>query len=166
MRLPRYDIIAYSFFLLVFASCVSVNLKSNAPTKSEGYHFTAPSRSFVKLKSEQADHAWQNQKTGNTIAVLSECSESRDPSLITLESETIQAMNNTEVLQTKESQFQGRASRRSLAQGSLDGIAVKMDILTFKKNACAYTLTYMGRSSVFDSEKSAFEDFVKGFQVP
>ena len=166
MRHLRFDIIAGSLFFLVFASCVSVNLKSNPPTKSEGYSFQAPSRDFVRLKGGHTDHAWQNQQTGNTIAVLSECSESRDPSLSTLESETVQAMNNTEILQTKESHFQGRASRRSVAQGSLDGIAVKMDILTFKKNACAYTLTYMGRSSVFESEKSAFEDFVKGFIVP
>jgi len=167
MKPRRYFIFLNLLTLaLIFSACVSVNLKTNAPTKSEAYGFTNPPRPFFKMKSDQADHAWQNEKTGNTIAVLSECSESRDPSLTSLEGETIQALTNYQVAKTQELTYQARAARRTLAEGSLDGIPVMMDILTFKKNSCAYTLTYMGRASGFEKERSAFDNFLKGFVVP
>lgn len=153
-------------FALLITSCVSVKIKTESPTKSNEYSFVKPQGHFTKLGDDQTDHAWQNEQTGNTIAVLSECSESRDPSLTALESETIHALNNYKILKSQEFNFQARAARRSLVEGTVDGIAVKMDVLTFKKNSCAYTITYMGRASGFASEQEEFESFLKGFVVP
>lgn len=118
------------------------------------------------MDSDQADHAWQNQKTGNTIAVLTECSESRDPSLASIEGETINALTNPQKLKTSEVQFADRGGLRTLVEGQVDGVSVKMDVLTFKKNSCAYTLSYIGRSKNFEKDQSAFEQFLEGYKVP
>lgn len=118
------------------------------------------------MSSDQADHAWQSAQTGNTIAVLSECSEQKDPSLTTLEGETIQALNNYKVTNTEDFKFQDRAARRAQVEGAVDGIPVKMDLVIFKKNSCSYTITYVGRAAGFDKDRPAFEQFLMGFEVP
>lgn len=166
MKFKKYFFILSPTLMLIVSACVSVDFKPKAPRKSEDYRVTEPAKPFEKMKSDQADHAWQNPKTGNTIAVLSECSESRDPSLSSLEGETIQALHNLKILKTEELTFSSREARRSLVEGTMDGIAVKMDVFTFKKNSCSYTLTRVGRAKSFDKDQSAFEKFLKGFQVP
>ena len=151
---------------LIFAGCVSVNIKPKAPARSNEYKFQAPDSTFRKIDSEQADLAWQNEKSGNTIAVLSECSETKDPSLSDLESEMSQALNDSKVVRTQNTQFEDREALRSLLEGKVDGVAVRVDVLTFKKNSCSYTLTYMGRAQGFEKEQGVFENFLKGFKVP
>lgn len=156
----------FIFSLMGTISCVSVDLKPKAPTKSEVYEYSEPKNPFEEMISDHADHAWQNQKTGNTIAVLSECSESRDPSLASIEGETINALTNPQKIKTNEIQFSSRGGLRTVVEGQVDGVTVKMDVLTFKKNSCSYTLSYIGRSKGFEKDQSAFEEFLKGFKVP
>jgi len=146
--------------------CVSVNIKPKTLKHSTEYKYQAPASIFQKLENDQTDLAWQNQKSGNTIAVLSECSDVRDPSLADLEAETSQALNEPQVLKTQNLNFEDREALRSLIEGKLDGISVKMDVLTFKKNSCSYTLTYMGRSQGFEKDLATFESFIQGFKVP
>ncbi len=151
---------------LLLSSCVSVNIKPKAAARSTEYKYQAPDSSFTKLDHDQTDLAWQNQKNGNTIAVLSECSENRDPSLNDLENEMLQVLSNTKISSTQNLVFEDREALRSVIEGKVDGIPVKVDVLTFKKNSCAYTLTYMGRANGFDKDQVVFERFLKGFKVP
>ncbi len=160
-----------SFFLsiLVLANllaCVSVDLKPKAPTKSQIYQFTEPEKPFKKMSSDQADHVWQNPKNGNTLAVLSECSESRDPSLSRIESETVNALTGPQTLHTENIQFADRGALRTIVEGQVDGVSVKMEILTLKKNSCSYTLSYIGRSKTFVQDQKVFEQYLKGFIIP
>jgi len=151
---------------LLVAGCVSVNLKPKSAVHSKEYKFQAPDSSFKKIDNEQTDMAWQNEKTGNTIAVLSECSETRDPSLSDLEGEMSQALNDPKVIKTQQITFEDRDGVRSWLEGKVDGIVVNVDVLTFKKNSCSYTLTYMGRALGFEKDRATFENFLKGFKVP
>lgn len=159
------SIILLSLSLLV-ASCVSVNLKPKAALHSNEYKFQAPASSFRKINSEQTDFAWQNEKSGNTIAVLSECSETRDPSLSDLEAEVSQVLTDSKVIRTQPATFEEREALRTLIEGKIDGVSASVDVLTFKKNSCSYTLTYMGRSQGFEKDHAVFENFLKGFKVP
>ncbi|PIS10958.1 MAG: hypothetical protein COT73_06520 [Bdellovibrio sp. CG10_big_fil_rev_8_21_14_0_10_47_8] len=118
------------------------------------------------MDSSGADISWQNPKSGNTIAIISECSEMKDPALSDLENDAAQAFSAAKVVQTTKETFSDREALRSQIQGTVDGIAVKMDILTFKKNSCNYSVTFMGRLRLFDLDHSAFEQFLKGFSVP
>ena len=164
----RHQLLYVAIFILFanLLACVSVDLKPKAPTKSKVYHFQEPSKTFKKMDSDQADQAWQNSKNGNTIAVLSECSETRDPTLTGIESETINALTNPEILHTEKIQFADRGALRTLVEGQVDGVSVKMEILTLKKNSCSYTLSYIGRSKTFDSDRAVFEQYLKGFVIP
>jgi hypothetical protein len=45
-------------------------------------------------------------------------------------------------------------------------VTVDVDVLTFKKNSCSYTLTYVGRAQGFEKDHAVFENFLKGFKVP
>jgi hypothetical protein len=152
-------------FFLFSAGCVSVNLKPKSAQHSTDYKYFAPDASFQKIESEQTDLAWQNQKSGNTIAVLTECSETSDPTLADLEEDMTQVLSEPKVVKTENLMFEEREALRSLIDGKVDGIAVKVDVLTFKKNSCSYTLTYMGRAQGFEKEHAAFDSFLKGFKV-
>lgn len=158
--------ILFSLSLLFAVGCVSVNLKPKAAVHSTEYKFQAPDSSFRKIDGQQTDIAWQNEKSGNTIAVLSECSETRDPSLADLESEVSEVLTDSRVIKTENLTFEDRAALRSLVEGKIDGVSASVDVLTFKKNSCAYTLTYMGRSQGFEKDRGVFETFLKGFKVP
>lgn len=154
------------FVLANLIACVSVDLKPKAPTKSKVYQYQEPQKQFKKMESDQADHAWQNARNGNTIAVLSECSESRDPSLSGIESETINALTNPEILHTENIQFAERGALRTLVEGQVDGVSVKMEIVTLKKNTCSYTVSYIGRSKTFETDRKVFDQYLKGFVIP
>ncbi len=149
-----------------FIACVSVDLKPKAVTKSKSYQFQDPPKYFGKMESDQADFVWQNPKNGNTIAVLSECSETRDPSLSNLESETVNALTAPQILHTENVHFADRGALQSLVEGQVDGVNVKMEILTLKKNSCSYTLSYIGRSKTFEQDQKIFSQFLKGFVIP
>ena len=169
-HLMRHLRIFYPLFSLILCagmiSCVSVDIKPKAPKKSKVYKYAEPKKPFAEMDSDQADHAWQNPKTGNTIAVLTECSETRDPSLVSIEGDTINALTNPNKLKSDSIQFADRGGLRTLVEGQVDGVNVKMDVVTFKKNSCSYTLSYIGRSKNFEKDQSSFEDFLKGYQVP
>ncbi|MGZ5278293.1 MAG: hypothetical protein ACXWC9_00005, partial [Pseudobdellovibrionaceae bacterium] len=65
----RHLIISILLGLSLFsAGCVSVNLKPKTLKHSTEYKYQAPPSAFEKLQNDQTDLAWQNQKSGNTIA--------------------------------------------------------------------------------------------------
>lgn len=166
MRQSAVPILVLFLALANLIACVSVDLKPKAASKSKIYQFQEPSKQFKKTDSDQADVVWQNPKNGNTIAVLSECSETRDPSLSQLENETVNALTAPQILQTENIHFADRGGLRSLVEGQVDGVSVKMEILTLKKNSCSYTLSYIGRSQTFEQDQKTFDLFLKGIVIP
>lgn len=153
------------FSALSMSGCVSVALKKEPIVKSDKYTYQNPGSPFKKVDPDNADHAWRNSKTGNTIAVISECSTSRDPELSTLESESVQALSAVKISSSKEMIFNDREALRSTAEGTIDGVSVKIDVLNFKKSSCMYSLTYFGRSKGFQADQNEFENFLKGFSA-
>lgn len=151
--------------LLSLSACVSVSLKKEPIVRSDKYTFQNPSGNFKRIDPDNADHAWRNSKTGNTIAIISECSTSKDPELATLESESMEALSSSKILSSKTLNFNDREALRSVGEGNIDGVPVKIDVLNFKKSTCMYSLTYFGRSSSFANDQSEFENFIKGFKA-
>lgn len=146
-------------------ACVSVALKKEPVVKSDRYTYSAPSGIFKSVDPDNADVAWRNPKTGNTIAVISECTTVRDPELTTLENESLSALTSTKILSSNRMIYNDREALRSLAEGNVDGVPVKMDVVNFKKSTCIYSLTYFGMASSFASDKGEFETFVKWFNA-
>ncbi len=166
MTSEKLRLLIVILFYFGATACVSVNLKSAGPQKSREYQFQIPEKPFEKIKNQQTDQAWQNPRTGNTIAVLSECSDDKDPTLESLADETVHALTDHKILKTEGFNFQNRAALRTLVEGEMDGVPVQMDVVVLKKNSCAYTLTYMGRSQGIQKDRVSFEKFLKGFEIP
>jgi hypothetical protein len=162
-------IFAHIFLLLVFlfklGACVSVDLVPKGPVRSKAYSTDDPKAPFEELENDQADRAWQNPQTGNTFAVISECSD-RDPELKAVEADNLNALTNAKILQTQNIEFSDREALRTLAQGQVDGVLVKLDLMIFKKHACVYTLSQLGRDKSFEKDRKEFEAFLKGFRLP
>jgi hypothetical protein len=157
----------FVFALLATATaCVSVNVKPATPKHADHLAYTAPPAPFAEQDSNgSADKVWQSQKTGNTIAVLSEC-KTEDTRLEYLEKDTINAMTDPKVEATSRFTYNEREAIQTTATGLMDGIGIEMKVVTFKKNGCDFVLTYVGRSTSFARELDAFDDFLKGFKAP
>ena len=146
-------------------ACVSVKIPSGVGTPAKDVKYTAPAAPFKEIKVTSGDKAWLSGSTGNTISFLSDCNGSADPSLQQLEGESLVVLDKLKILQTQAFEFNGREAQRTQAQGEVDGVAVKTEIIVFKKNGCNFTLSYGGVAKSFESEKQHFEKFVESFRA-
>lgn len=162
--MKNHFIICILFLLL--GSCVSVSLPGKKVVSATDVHFDAPPSPFKEIKMANVDKAWLSGKTANTISYFSECGNPADPSLETLETDALSAINDIDVLKSENVQYNGREARQTIVAGKLDGVPVKMSLLLLKKNGCNYTLSYGGTASQFLQEESLFENFKRNFKAP
>ncbi|MFN7825241.1 MAG: hypothetical protein ACK5P6_07765 [Pseudobdellovibrionaceae bacterium] len=167
MNHPRRYLQNCFLFVLGFfaAGCVSVSIAPSPVTKSKDFSFQVPATPFAKLEGESFDHSWQSEKTGNTIAILSECGVGGDLPLVTIESESLSSLTHKNIVETKHLTFAQREARRTRAQGQLDGVSVEIEILTVKKNSCSFVVTYVGRQKSFPLELKIFESFLQNLEI-
>lgn len=151
---------------ITLAGCVSVNLPSQSGHKSKDVVYEQPPAPFSAMVSENADQAWISNKTGNTISFVSDCNNPTDQNLQQIENETLGVLHDPQILFSQNIIFNSREGMETLAQGKVDGVWVKMKLVTFKKNNCSYSLVFGGLRNKFDSEISYFNTFMKGFKAP
>lgn len=159
----RLALFIFSAFYL--CGCVSVSLGSGKVNRQSEVKFRAPNGNFKEISNSNADQAWQNSETGNTISFLTECPPP-DSSLEGLTEEFTNVLKNKQVKEKKEDFYNGREALHTWSEGKLDGIAMKVHSLVFKKNGCSYLLTYVGRAKVFDKGQLDFTEFISGFEAP
>lgn len=152
--------------LFILSNCVSVNITPDQAQKAEKISYEAPATPFKQFKTESADKAWQSEKTGNTMAFLTECNQNVDTSLKSLQFETLNALSDLQINQNNNVTFEDREGLIAQATGKVDGVPVELSVLVFKKNGCNFTLSYMGRRQHFQSESRYFEKFKESFKVP
>ncbi len=162
----HFWLVIWSIFFAFLQGCVSVNLPKQTGHKAEKVSYREPASPFSEIKSENADQAWISEKKGNTISYLSDCNNPVDPPLTQIESETLAVLNDLKILNTERINFNSRQALQTLAQGEIDGVVVRMKLVTFKKNNCSYSLVYGGLKKNFDSELPHFDSFLKGFKAP
>jgi hypothetical protein len=164
--LPATTIFCSLILLLAFCGCVSVNLAQSGSPKADKIDFHAPTDPFQVIKTDSADRAWQSNISGNTLAYLSECNQNTDTHLRTLETDALNALTDLKILKSNQQIFDGRDSIETLAEGKVDGVPVKVSLLTFQKNGCNFSISFTGRKQNFDSETIFFERFKESFRVP
>ena len=133
--------------------------------KSQTVSYKAPQHPFTITQSDSADRAWINPATGSIISYQSICNESLDPNLETILQKFTSDLANKNFLKRTSMQYNGRQSERVLVSGQLDGIAVHLEFVFFKKNSCSYTLSFISLPEHFDKGTDAFNNFIKGFTV-
>lgn len=144
---------------------MTVQLPGGKTTAAKNVEFTQPT-GFREISNSEADKSWISDKTGNTISFFSECGGKSEPTLQSLENDSLAALTDSEIQSSAEINFNDRAARQSHARGKLDGVPVELALLVFQKNGCNYTLTYGGMAKSFASELSVFEDFKNKFKAP
>lgn len=157
----------FIFYLLPLAitSCISIGV-SKDPEPAKNLSYSTPAAPFSDLKSKTGDKAWLSKTTGNTISFISDCSANSDPSLETLEAESLSGIDKLEVIESNQKDYNQRISRETIASGSVDGIAIKIKVISFKKNSCNYNLLFAGKKDKFDSELGIFNNFTESFKAP
>lgn len=168
MKYFKTPILTLLCMIMYFAciSCVSVNLPSSSGWKSKEVVIETPAKPFAPMDNKNADKAWISEKNGNTISYISDCGSPLDPSLQQIESDTLNFLENLKILSSDSKYFNGRESLETFAQGNVDGVSVKMRVLTFKKNNCSYSLVYGGVKDKFNAELGFFDQFLKAFKAP
>lgn len=162
----RNHLFRFCIISLLLSSCVSVQLPGGKITQAKDVQYSDPGAPFEKIKAQNSDRTWQSKNTGNTISYLSECGGTADPSLQSIETESLSAMNDLKVIATEELTYNGREARQTVARGEIDGVAVQIALLIFKKNGCTYTLSYGGLHKQFSAELKNFENFKSEFKAP
>jgi len=127
--------------------------------------FEEPSQPYTKLFTETSDFSWISQKTGNTIAMLSEC-ESTRMSPKDLAMDTAQAIDQLDILKSEPHTHKNLQGHLLHVKGIVDNSAVEMTILTFQDAKCILTLTYGGLEKNYASESSIFENFKASLVFP
>ena len=165
-KLDRFRVFATVLFLALFSvsGCISVNLNKETP-KSKGLSVSAPGTPFQGISLPAADRAWKSDRTGSTISYFSECQSSLT-SPERLRDDALLSLPNAKILDSQPLEFDGREALRSSAEGKVEGVPVKLSLLTYQKNSCRYTLSYVARANVYNQELSSFDSFIKGFSAP
>lgn len=165
MRALSALITATIFFCLT--ACVSVKLASpDTGKRAEGVQYVAPKSPFDKEDRSDVDMAWKNRRNGNIISYLSDCQDPADPPLDQVVQGALTGLTELKYDSDETTMIMGREGKRVLASGKVDGVPTRIDLLVFKRNQCIYILGYVGVRDVFESNRGAFDAFIKGFRVP
>ncbi len=148
------------------ASCVSIDISKNNVKKAQGVNFRPPDLPFKKIESDDIDVGWRNDKNGNTITVLSDCENPYDPSLANIEEGVVSGLQELKKINSKESMYNGRASRQSVFTGTVDGIPTKINLMIFKKNNCIYVLSFLALIQHYNHDEAKFQTFLQRFEAP
>jgi hypothetical protein len=152
--------------LLILTSCVSVNLqKPVILEKSKFYSLATPETPFVRIDQQGMDQYWRNSKNGNAISLQTACSKNYDPSLHDLTFQTIQGIEDAKKMLETKFQYNERSGMKSEYHGTVDGIPVEIQSVTFKKNSCSYIISYFGKSTSIKQDQVQFETFIRNFRV-
>ena len=151
---------------IILGGCVSVHIAPPKAERSTGVKFEAPASPFTKAAADNVDGIWRNTKNGNAISYLSDCSDTSDPPLTSIEQGVLTGLNPYTYVAQKETKFEGRAARRSTVKGQVDGIPSIVDLLIFKRNNCIYILSYAGLEQHHETNKKSFDEFISRFKTP
>lgn len=167
-RLHNFGFLAVSLcFIGAFAiGCVSVSISPKGPDRSREAKYKSPAAPFEEIGTTPADHAWQNAGNGNTISYLSSCNDPAEPSLESAAAEMVADLRDLKTLRSEFIRFNGREALDQEVEGRIEGVTTRVHTLIFRKNACLYTLSYVGVAKAFPVNTGDFQNFVKGFEVP
>jgi hypothetical protein len=159
---------AQLFFIMMFTltGCISVSLAPPKPTTSKGVKFDPPPAPFQKASAENVDAIFRNTKNGNAISFVSDCSDTTDPALTSIEQGVLMGLTPYTYESQTDTKFDGRSARRVKVKGTVDGVASTVDLLIFKRNSCIYILSYAGLEQHHAANQREFEAFLERFHAP
>ncbi len=152
--------------LLFQTGCIHFTVGDSTPQKASDFQYTEPSSPFVSMKKSDADLSWQSKKTGNIIALFSDCSKTSDKPLQLAFNDLLKSFDRLDNHKEETVFYNHREALQVELNGVIDGIAVFMNSILFNKNQCFYQISYSGLTQEKLSEASLFEKFKMEFKAP
>ena len=108
--------------------------------------------------------SFYNEAYKSSINTDAFCAKSfADRPLDTLAGELSSVLSDRTTLTTEEFMLDGRGALRLLVTGTMDGVAVSMDIVVVKKNGCNFDFVAVTPPDAPDALTNDFETFFNGF---
>lgn len=158
-------ILSFIFIFFAISACVSVDIKQKPGKKSDQFHMQEPTLPFEKMKTDYVDFAWKDQTSDSMISVYSECKESQTTNLLQIEREAMQSLSHSQIISTETIAYNERGSLLTVASGDIDGVPMKIKMLTISKNFCNYTLMYSAKEEQFNKLLKHFDKFLTDFHI-
>lgn len=143
---------------LFLSSCISSILKEAPPTFSKDISYEDPTKDFTKL-SKSVFPAWKNKSTSNVISIISDCSESNIYTLDDLHQLISGSLEKPNVVSKESIQFKGKPAQKRKIEGEIDGNAIEIRALSFRRNNCGYVSSLSGRPDTIEHDEKAYEQF-------
>lgn len=163
--------VIFAIVLVLFLSgtaCVSVNIGPGKTEKASDVSFAAPGGGFKALENARADAAWNNPKTGSTIAFQSTCGDAADLPLESIAQDLFAGFENRKALREERIPFDAREALDQEIEGKVDGVSTKVRAVIYKKNKCNYVLTLvsLAKQATANGDAEQFKNFMASFKAP
>jgi len=108
-----------------------------------------------------------HHRGGGSISVSGKCQPGRIED-VPLDVLTNHLLFGVEVLRESRDfvTLSGREAQRSHLLGTVDGVAVEMELIVLKKDGCTYDLQLVTAPADFAARRTDFAAFGRGFAVP
>lgn len=119
---------------------------------------------WVRILKRDALVAFRNDAVASTIATDSFCDQAYDDSSLQILTHHLFAgLQNLKILTERPFEMSGRGALRTLFQGSLDGVEVKVDAVVLKKDWCLFDFYLVSPPMQYEGAAAAFETFYSAF---
>lgn len=159
------SISCFCFLFFTNNACVSVDIKQKPGKKSDQFQMKEPALPFQTMKTDYVDYAWKDFATDSMISVYSECKENQSTNLQQIEREAMQSLSHSQIISSETIAYNERGSLLTIASGDIDGVPMKVKMLTISKNFCNYTLMYSSKEERFDKLIKYFDKFILDFHI-
>lgn len=146
---------------LLFISCVSSILKDSPPTFSKEIRLRDPAKPFMKTATSVYP-SWKSNKSGNVIAIISDCDPNSSFSLSGLHALVEDPLTNVKVVREEMQMFQNRPAVRRVVTALLDEHEIEVESLSFKRKSCNYVSSLSGKVNTLAGDRPLFEQFNSG----
>ncbi|MCC6807644.1 MAG: hypothetical protein IT381_09490 [Deltaproteobacteria bacterium] len=120
---------------------------------------------WKRISVEDANLAFKH-KNGGAIICNAICGEQdiRDLPLDVLVNHTLFGVDQTRELEREELVLDGRGALRVHVVGTMDGVAIELDLVVMKKDNCTFDFQLVAGIDEFKDRRPAFEAFFKAFK--
>ena len=142
----------------LFVSCISNILKEKAPTFSKEVKLTAPTKPF-ESQSTSVYPSWKSSKTGNVIAIVSECEQSATTTLQQMHILLEDSLSEVKLVKEEAVNIHDKPAFYKAVTGVIDGFAIEIRSFSFKRKSCTYLSSLSGKKDNLEADMDAFKQF-------
>lgn len=149
-----------------FTSACSFVGNSESVIKSKSIRVNFNKRDWQKIEADKADFAFMHDPTKSILLINSLCKKYDSTTLKQLTDNILAGLEKSELFYQAKSLLFKRASLRTAATGSLDGVQTSMLIEVVKRDRCIYDFALIATGKkISKSLEQSFDDLLNSTQV-